>query len=147
MHFCITQLILSNSSNEKNCIKQIKFSQYKKKNKTMANIEEDIQMEILTTTEFEKLLEEQTPQNSKWSDFEINKIYGVTDIKMVDTQKGQAMVLSLLKYGEVWAPDHLKSRIIKNKLSPPLFIRPLGLKPCKNNPSNKYHAYDLVVRK
>ena len=66
---------------------------------------------------------------------------------MVNTQKGESMVLSLLNNGEVWAPGHLKSRIAENNLSPPLYIRPLGLKPCKNNPANKFHAYDLVVGK
>ena len=102
----------------------------------------------ITTAEFDRLLEEQTPQYSKWSDLEINKIYTVTNTTMVNTQKGESMVLSLLNNGEVWAPDHLKTRVIENNLSPPLYIRSRGLKPCKKkNPSNKYHAYDLVVRK
>ena len=56
------------------------------------------------------------------------------------------MVLTLQNYGDVWATDHLKIRIQKNKLKPPMYLRPRGLKPCKDNPSNKYHAYDLVVR-
>ena len=101
----------------------------------------------ITTAEFNRLLEEQTPQYSKWSDLEINKIYTVTNTTMVNTQKGESMVLSLLNNGEVWAPGHLKSRIAENNLSPPLYIRPLGLKPCKNNPANKFHTYDLVVGK
>ena len=93
----------------------------------------EIQFDPPTAAEFDRLLEEQTPQYSKWSDLENNKIYTVTNATIVNTQKGEAMVLSL--------------RIITNKISPPLYIRPLGLKPCKKNPSNKYHAYDLVVRK
>ena len=101
----------------------------------------------ITTAEFDRLLEEQIPQYSKWSDLEINRIYTVTNTTMVNTEKGKSMVLSLLNNGEVWAPDHLKTRVIENNLSPPLCIRPRGLKPCKKNPSNKYHAYDLVVRK
>ena len=66
---------------------------------------------------------------------------------MVNTKKGETMVLSLYNYGEEWILNHLKTRIAKNNLSPPLYIRPLGLKPCKDNPANKYHAYDLVVGK
>ena len=58
------------------------------------------------------------------------------------------MVLTLHNYGEVWAPDNLKTRIQKkkkkNKLKLPMYIRPRGLKSCKDNPANKYHAYDLV---
>ena len=93
------------------------------------------------------MLKEQTPEYSKWVDLEINKIYTVTNTTMVNTKKGETMVLSLYNYSDVWAPGHLKSRIAENNLSPPLYIRPLGLKPCKNNPANKYHAYDLVVGK
>ena len=66
---------------------------------------------------------------------------------MVNTKKSETMVLFLYNYGEVWAPDHLKTRITKNNLSPPLYIRPRGLKPCKDNPANTYHIYDLVVGK
>ena len=57
------------------------------------------------------------------------------------------MVLTLQIYGDVWAPDHLKTRIQNNKLKPPMYIRSCGLKPCKDNPANKYHAYDLVIGK
>ena len=89
----------------------------------------------ITTAEFDRLLEEQTPQYSKWSNLEINKIYTVTNTTMVNIQKCESMVLSLLNNGEVWAPDHLKTRVIENNLSPPLYIRPRGLKPCKKNPS------------
>ena len=62
----------------------------------------------ITDAEFDKLLEEQTPQYKKWSDLEIKKIYIVTDTTMVDTQKGESMVLTLKNNGEVWAPGHLK---------------------------------------
>ena len=92
---------------------------------------EEIQFEPPTAADFERLLKEQTPEYSKWTEIEINKIYTITSTKMVKTQKGELMVLSLYKYGEAWASDHLKSRIIENNLSPSLYIRPRGLKPCK----------------
>ena len=43
-------------------------------------------------------------------DLEINKIFTVTNIRMVLTKIGQAMILSLLNNGEVWAPEHLKTK-------------------------------------
>ena len=113
----------------------------------MAQTGKKIQFDPPTVAEFDRLLKEQTPEYSKWTDLEINKIYTVTNTTMVNTKKGETMVLSLYNHGEVWIPDHLKTRITKNNLSPPLYIRPLGLKPCKDNPANKYHAYDLVVGK
>ena len=54
----------------------------------MAEIQE------ITDAEFDKLLEEQTPQYKKWSDLEIGKIYIVKDTGVVTTQKGESMVLS-----------------------------------------------------
>ena len=43
------------------------------------------------------------------------------------------------------------NRTPKNKIAdgetykyPPFYVRPLGLKPCKNNPRNKVYAFDLV---
>ena len=113
----------------------------------MAQTGKNIQFDPPTVAEFDRLLKEQTPEYSKWTDLEINKIYTVTNTTMFNTKKGKTMVLSLYNHGEVWIPDHLKTRITKNNLSPPLYIRPLGLKPCKDNPANKYHAYDLVVGK
>ena len=42
--------------------------------------------------------------------------YTVTNTTMVNIQKGKPMVLSLLNNGEVWAPDHLKTRVRENNL-------------------------------
>lgn len=113
----------------------------------MSNSANEIQE--ITTAQFEKLLKEQTPEHDtkKWSDLEINKIYTVTNTKMVDTQIGKSMILTLLNNGDVWAPEHLKNRILNSDYyyNPPFYFRPLGLKPCKNKPMNKYHAYDMVI--
>ena len=76
----------------------------------MAEIQE------ITDAELNKLLEEQAPQYKKWSDLEIKKIYIVTDTTMVDTQKGESMVLTLKNNGAVWAPGHLKKRVVEKKI-------------------------------
>ena len=99
----------------------------------------------ITDAEFDELLEEPTPQFKKWNDLEINKIYIVTNTTVVDTQMGESMVVTLKDNGAVWVPDHLKKRVVEKNISPPFYIRPQGMKPCKNNPTNRYYAYDLVV--
>ena len=76
----------------------------------MSNLANEIQE--ITTAHFDKLLKEQTLQYNKWSDLEINKIYMVTNTKMINTQKGKSMTLSLLNNGDVWAPEHLKNKIL-----------------------------------
>ena len=80
------------------------------------------------------------------SDLEINKIYTVTNTKMIDTQKGKSMILSLFNNGDIWAPEHLKNKILNSDCyyNPPFYIRPLGLKPCKNKSVNKYHAIEIT---
>ena len=82
----------------------------------MAQTEKEIQFDPPTSAEFDRLLKELTPEYSysKWVDLEINKIYTVTNTTMVNTKKGETMVLSLYNYGDVWAPGHLKSRIAEN---------------------------------
>ena len=52
---------------------------------------------------------------------------------MVPTEYGRAMMLSLLYIGEVWAPDHLKTKIMNSDtyFIPPFCFRPLGMKLCK----------------
>ena len=98
----------------------------------------------ITTDEFEKLLEEQNQHDiKKWADLEIGKIYTITAYRTVNTSIGVGVILTLLNYGEVWCPLHLVYKINGN--TPPFYVRPLGLKPCKGNSKNKYHAYDLVV--
>ena len=93
----------------------------------------------------QNLLEQQTHDPQKWTDLEINKIYTVLNTKIVPTKKGQAMILSLFNNGEVWAPEHVKSKIMNSDtyFHPPFNFRALGLRPCKDNPRNKYHSYDL----
>ena len=106
------------------------------------------QVRKITTSEFEKLLEKQKSEHEtkKWSDLAINEIYTVTGTRMVHTQNGRSMILTLLNDGEVWAPERLKNKIADGETYkyPPFYVRPLGLKPCKSNPRNKYHAFDLV---
>ena len=100
----------------------------------------------ITTAQFENLLKQQTHDPQKWADLEINKIYTVTNTKIVPTRNGEIMILSLFNNGEVWAPEHLKTKIMNSDtyFHPPFYFRPLGLRPCKDNPRNKYHSYALV---
>ena len=49
----------------------------------------------------------------------------------------------------MWAPDHMRKerkKIVNAEIYPfpPFYVRPLGLKQCRNS-KTKYHAYDLVV--
>ena len=104
------------------------------------------EMKEITTKEFDAMLKEQTQYDTqKWTDLELNKVYTITAYRKVETSNGQSVILTLLNNGEVWAPSHLVNKI--NSKEPPFYVRPLGLKPCKNNKKNKYHAYDLVFPK
>ena len=102
--------------------------------------------ETITEAEFDELLEQQSQYDTKkWTDLEIKKIYTITSYRTVDTSNGESLVLTLKDNGDVWCPAHLAKKIEGKE--PPFYIRPLGLKPCKNNKKNKYHAYDLVFPK
>ena len=70
----------------------------------------------------------------------------VTNIRMVPTEYSQAMILTLLNIGEVWGSEHLKTKIMNTDtyFNPPFYLRPLGMKPCKDNPRKKCRSYDLV---
>lgn len=109
----------------------------------MAQKQSKAQMQIeITEEEFEEMLKEQNEYNTKkWSDLEINKIYTIVDYRTV----GESTILILKDNGEVWSPSHLATKIVDKE--PPFYVRPLGLKPCKNNKKNKYHAYDLIFLK
>ena len=63
-----------------------------------------------------------------------DKFVTITNIRMVPTEYGQAMILSLLNIGEVWVPEHLKTKIMNSDtyFNPPFYLRPLGMKPCKD---------------
>ena len=76
---------------------------------------------------------------------DINEFYTVTNIRMVPTKYGQAMILTLLNIGEVWMPEHMKTKIMNSDtyFHPPFYLRPLGMKPCKDHPRKKWLSYDL----
>ena len=104
---------------------------------------------IPSTEEFDTMLKEQNDyeETKKWADLEIGKIYVITNVKTIETKtdKGESTIITVKDVGEVWAPSHLATKIADKE--PPFYVRPLGLKPCKKNRKNKYHAYDLVVPK
>ncbi len=88
--------------------------------------------ETITEAEFDELLEQQSQYDTKkWTDLEIKKIYTITSYRTVDTSNGESLVLTLKDNGDVWCPAHLAKKIEGKE--PPFYIRPLGLKPCKNN--------------
>ena len=100
----------------------------------------------ITVDEFEKLLEEQSQYDThKWTDLKIKTIYTITDYRTIETSIGESTLLTIKGVGEVWSPSHLIKKI--EGKDAPFYVRPLGLKPCKNNKKNKYHAYDLVFTK
>ena len=105
--------------------------------------------EDITTEEFDALLKEQTFSDvDKWTDLEQGEIYRITSYRTVDTSRGESVIISVKRKGhkqDVWCPSHLATKIEDKE--PPFHVRPLGLKPCKNNKKNKYHAYDLVFPK
>ena len=118
------------------------MSQSTKKQQTTDK--ESAQFQEITTDEFDKMLKEQNSLDTKkWTDLELGKIYTITHFKTVETSIGSSTVLTLLNNGEVWSPPHLADKI--NDKEPPFYVRPLGLRPCKGNKKNKYHAYDLVI--
>ena len=103
----------------------------------------------ITEEEFEALLKEQSFGDvEKWTDLALNEIYKITSYRNVNTSKGTSMIISVKLNGDeedVWCPSHLATKIEHKE--PPFYVRPLGLRPCKTNKKNKYHAYDLVIPK
>ena len=102
------------------------------------------QIHEITTAQFDELLKHQITRNGvtlKLTNFTLS------NVKLVDTRDGKAMILTLLNHGDLWTQDHLKDKIMTGDTyaNPPFSVRPLGLKPTKTNPKNKYHAYDLVI--
>ena len=43
-------------------------------------------------------------------------------------------------------PEHMKTKIMNSDtyFHPPFYLRPLGMKPCKDHPRKKCPSYDLV---
>ena len=104
------------------------------------------EIQEITTAQLTNFLKSKHPSTTNGVTLKLTK-YTVTNTKTVDTEKGKSMILSLLNKGDVWAPEHLKNRILNSDYyyNPPFYVRPLGLKQCKNKPMNKYHAYDMVI--
>ena len=102
----------------------------------------------ITTEAFERMLDERRSRSEgtevlkakKWTDLKIGKIYTIRSYRQVKTMYGDATLINTQK-GDVWCPQHLSDKIDGKRT--PMFVRPLGLKQCKNS-KNKYHAYDLL---
>jgi hypothetical protein len=97
----------------------------------------------ITEKEFDAMLKEQKQyETQKWADLKIGKLYTITNTKIIDTAFGESTILTIEGVGEVWAPSSLAEKIKTN--TPPFYVRPNGLKPCRNN-KHKYHSYDLIT--
>ena len=79
-------------------------------------------------------------------ELDTDKFYTVTNIRMVPTKYGRTMILTLLNIGEVWGSEHMKTKIMNSDtyFNPPFYLRPLGMKPCKDHPRKKCPSYGLV---
>ena len=47
-------------------------------------------------------------------ELDTDKFYTVTNIRMVPTKYGRAMILTLLNIGEVWGSEHMKTKIMNS---------------------------------
>lgn len=97
---------------------------------------------MISETEFDNMLEQQN-QTKKWRELEEGKIYVIAGFKEINTEYGEAMILYIEDFGEVWAPSHLAKKIQGE--STPIFVRPTGEKRSQKNKKNKYYSYDLVI--
>lgn len=89
------------------------------------------EIQDITAAQFDNLKSKHlnTPNGG---DLEINKGYTVTIGKMVYTQNGKSIVLTLLNNVEVWATDHLRHKLLNGDTyaNTAFYLSPLGLKLC-----------------
>ena len=102
---------------------------------------------FISKADFDKKVNESKIQIMSWKELTENKIYKIDSFTVKKTKYGNKDVLHLSdKEGEktnVWSIDHLTKKLPKT-IKNPIYVRPLGLKPHSNDPSQKYHAFDFV---
>jgi hypothetical protein len=90
-----------------------------------------------------------------WSQLAINEIYKIEDKRIIlKTKFGKGMILRVSNVDgntyHVWSPNLLSQKLLeegedkKKVVKFPCFIRPLGLKQCKNDTSRSYQAFQLL---
>ena len=82
----------------------------------------------------------------KWRQLEVGRVYGITRMTLVKTRFGPAKIGHVVRpldgwERHVWLPERLAAEI--SKMTPPVFVRPLGLRNAKSDPTKSYHHYQL----
>ena len=103
-------------------------------------------MASITTEQFNKQVEEQKLDAIKWRELEENKIYTIVSVEYVNTQYGEACILTLSDGNRVFAPSALITRLKREEKNKefPRHVRPKGRKQSKKNPAQTYYSFDLV---
>ena len=102
---------------------------------------------FISEADFQKKIVESKIEIISWNKLIENTIYKIDNLTVKKTKFGIKTVLQLsTENGEiinVWSLDSLTKKLPKS-IKKPIYIRPNGLKPHSNDPSKKYHSYDLV---
>ena len=104
-------------------------------------------MTTMNTEQFDKLVQEQKDSLNaiKWGELQKGHIYTIESVEFINTQYGEACVLSLNDKTEVFAPSALTKRLKQDKDKPfPRYVRPTGRVQSKKNSAHSYYAFDLV---
>jgi hypothetical protein len=103
-------------------------------------------MANISVSQFDKQIQEQKDALNaiKWREVQTGQIYTITNAEFVNTQFGEACVITLSDNQKVWAPSGLAKRLKQDENRFPRYVRPNGLVQSKNNPSHSYHGFDLV---
>ncbi len=97
--------------------------------------------EFTTKEEFFRLLDEQKPDTSKWSDLEEGEVYRIVDTKMIETKNGESCIVVLAGGEKVWSPSVLTRKL--ETMEPPLLVMPLGMATSKKT-GREYYDFHLV---
>ena len=103
-------------------------------------------MASITTEQFDKQLQEQKLDAIKWRELEVNKIYTIVSAEYINTQYGEACILTLSDGNKVFSPSALINRLKREEKHKefPRYVRPKGRTQSKKNPAQTYYAFDLV---
>ena len=104
-------------------------------------------MTTMNIEQFEKLVQEQKDSLNaiKWRELQKGQIYKIESVEFINTQYGEACILSLDDMTKVYAPSALAKRLKQDKDKPfPRYVRPVGRVQSKKNLAHTYYAFDLV---